>query len=123
MEEKQNVSDKGLRTALKKQTTHRLPSNFTFRTMLRVEELVRKKEKQREQALLLAIVATSLLLLIAGGIAIHLYWEETLKNSFHSLLEALTTPKEEALPYGIFLLIVFILMGFDHWMRKIYRQE
>ncbi len=123
MEQKQNASDKGLRTALSKQTTHRLASNFTFRTMLKVEELVSKKEKREEKTLFLTIVATSLLLLIAGGITIHLYWEETLRNSCADLLKTLTIAKEESLTYGIFSLIVFILMTFDYWMRKIFRQR
>jgi hypothetical protein len=45
---KQNLSDKGLRKAMQEQSP-RLSSNFTFRAMLKVEEMLRIQEAKQEK--------------------------------------------------------------------------
>ena len=118
---KQNLSDKGLKKATQSlPTTHRLSSNFTFRTMLKVEELARMQEAKQEKRMFLGIVAASLLLLAGGGITIAYYWGATLYEAFSSLPSAIPHIDFFSSPYWMFSTIFFILMGFDYWMRKHY---
>ena len=58
--------DKGLMKAVKEQPQFRLTSNFTFRTMQKVEEAARLHEKKIEQRTLWATIIASLLLLASG---------------------------------------------------------
>ena len=99
---------------------HRLPSNFTFRTMLKVEELVRIQEAKQEKRMFLAIVAVSLLLLTGGAITIAVYGGDTLRESFASLSSAIPQVDLFSSPYWMLSVIFFILMGFDYWMRRRY---
>lgn len=50
MNEKQK--DKGLMKAVKEQPQFRLTSNFTFRTMQKVEEAILLREKKQERKML-----------------------------------------------------------------------
>ena len=45
----QNLNDNGLRKAIKASTSPRLSTNFTFRTMLKVQEAIRLKEQKQEK--------------------------------------------------------------------------
>ena len=54
--------DKGLMKAVKEQPQFRLTSNFTFRTMQKVEEAILLREKKQERKMLLATIAASLFL-------------------------------------------------------------
>ena len=51
--------DKGLMKAVKEQPQFRLTSNFTFRTMQKVEEAILLREKTQERKMLLATIAAS----------------------------------------------------------------
>jgi len=118
---KQNLSDKGLKKAMQSQPMpHRLSTNFTFRTMLKVEEQVRMQEAKQEKRMFLGIVAASLILLTGGGITIAYYWGDTLYESFASLPSAISDIDLFSSPHWMFSVIFFILMGFDFWMRKRY---
>ena len=66
MNEKQK--DKGLMKAVKEQPQFRLTSNFTFRTMQKVEEAILLREKKQERKMLLATIAASLFLIISSSI-------------------------------------------------------
>ena len=55
MNEKQK--DKGLMKAVKEQPQFRLTSNFTFRTMQKVEEAILLRERKQERKMLLATIA------------------------------------------------------------------
>ena len=60
--------DKGLKKAIKKENRFRLPSNFAYHTMRKVEEAIRLREKKSERRTLFATIAAStfyLLILIA----------------------------------------------------------
>ena len=78
MNEKQK--DKGLMKAVKEQPQFRLTSNFTFRTMQKVEEAILLREKKQERKMLLATIAASLFLIISGSIGLYIIF------SFHKLL-------------------------------------
>lgn len=69
----EGLKDKGLKRAIKEQPQFRLSTNFTFRTMQKVEEAARLHEKKIEQRTLWATIIASLLLL-ASGIAGVIYY-------------------------------------------------
>lgn len=112
--------DKGLRKALQQPAPYRLPSNFTFRTMLKVEEAVRLKEKKQERRMLWATIAASFLL-IAGGVGALFYcFGEELGSMFAG---SLSLGKELDLwssPCCSMSVIFLILLGLDYWMRRVY---
>ena len=51
----QNQLDKGLRKAMKASASPRLSTNFTFRTMLKVQETIRLKEQKQEKQMFLEL--------------------------------------------------------------------
>ena len=69
MNEKQK--DKGLMKAVKEQPQFRLTSNFTFRTMQKVEEAILLRERKQERKMLLATIAASLFLIISASIGLY----------------------------------------------------
>jgi len=78
MNEKQK--DKGLMKAVKEQPQFRLTSNFTFRTMQKVEEAILLREKKQERKMLLATIAASLFLIISGSIGCIFILESILRK-------------------------------------------
>ncbi len=58
----EGLKDKGLKRAIKEQPQFRLSTNFTFRTMQKVEEAARLHEKKIEQRTLGATIIASLAL-------------------------------------------------------------
>ena len=81
---KKELSDKGLRKAMQEPMPYRLPSNFTFRTMQKVEEAVRRKERKQERWMWIALVAASVCLLAGGAITLHIYWGEEVMEIMES---------------------------------------
>ena len=86
----EELKDRGLKKAVREQTTFRLPSNFTYRTMQKVEEAIRLREKKSERRILLATIAAAIFLIGVSGTGLVLYFGDS----------------------------IFIL--FDRWMRKLY---
>ena len=118
---KQNLSDKGLKKAMLNASESRsLSTNFTFRTMLKVEELVRMQERKQERHMLFAVVAASLLLLVGGGVTIAYYWGDTLCESFAALPSAISQADLFSSPYWMLSVVCFILLGLDYWLRQRY---
>lgn len=72
--------DKGLMKAVKEQPQFRLTSNFTFRTMQKVEEAILLRERKQERKMLLATIAASLFLIISGSIGLYIYLESILRK-------------------------------------------
>ena len=57
--------DKGLKEAIRKQPTYRIPTNFTYRMMQQINEEIYRKEKQQEKRLFILMVI--LCVLMADG--------------------------------------------------------
>ena len=118
---KEHLKDKGLRKAMTDQPMHhRLSTNFTFRTMLKVEEYVRMQERKQERRMLFAVVAASLLLLAGGGVTIVYYWGDTLWEAFAALFSAIPQSDLLSSPYWMLSSVCFILLGLDYWLRRRY---
>ena len=120
MNEKQK--DKGLMKAVKEQPQFRLTSNFTFRTMQKVEEAILLRERKQERKMLLATIAASLFLIISGSIGLYIYYiyfgKHLKATMYHALSHVLKT--QIPLIYLLFIITIPLFIIFDRWMRKQY---
>lgn len=114
--------DKGLMKAMKEQPQFQLPSNFTFRTMQKVEKTILMREKRLERRTLLATIAASLFLIISSGIGLSIYFGDNIKESFLNAFLIGRQSLEMQIPpiYLLFIGMIPIFMIFDRWMRKQY---
>lgn len=111
------TKDKGIRTALGKQPQLRLPSNFTYRTMQRLEEEIRAREARMEKRLYIAMLTTCALMLLALIGTTYWLYGENIRHSFHSALQALpdTTGWTFYLPM---LMALPLLWAFNLFLKK-----
>lgn len=111
--------DKALKRALKQQEeTPHLPPNFCFRTMLRINEEVRLREKRTERRLLVGIIAVSLLLIGGGVFVLTYFYGDLLRQAFAILWESADAADFQ--PAFLLCLPVIILLYFDYLMRRTY---
>ena len=116
----QNQLDKGLRKAMKASASPRLSSNFTFRTMLKVQEAIRLKELKQEKRLFWATIAASVFLLVGGGVVIACFWGDAFLEMVTNVFVAFARLDILSSPYAFLSLAVLLLLGFDYWMRRAY---
>ena len=116
----QSQLDKGLRKAMKASASPRLSTNFTFRTMLKVEEAIRLKELKQEKRLFWATIAASVFLLVGGGVVIGHFWGDVFLAMFTNVFTAFARLDLLSSPYAFLSLAVLLLLGFDYWMRRAY---
>ena len=116
----QNQLDKGLRKAMKIKESPRLSTNFTFRTMLKVQETIRLKELKQEKQMFWATVAASVFLLVGGGVVIGYFWGDVFLTMFTNVFTAFARLDLLSSPYVFLSLAVLLLLGFDYWMRRAY---
>ena len=114
---KQDRKDSGLRKALHSKHSA-LPSNFTFRTMQKIEEDIRAREKRAEKQMFYSIVAVSAALSAVLGIFVDNFYGEELKRMFSSVADTFLKLDIFASPYILFAIILILLILFDHWMRS-----
>ena len=118
MEQKQ--TDKGLRKAMKTSVSPRLSTNFTFRTMLKVEEAIRLRELNQEKRMLWATIAASVFLLVGGGVIIAYFWGDAFLEMVTHVFTTFARLDILSSPYVFLSLAVLLLLGFDYWMRRAY---
>ena len=116
---KQDRKDSGLRKALHSKHSA-LPSNFTFRTMQKIEEDIRAREKRAEKQMFYSIVAVSAALSAVLGIIVDHFYGEELKRMFSNIADTFLQLDIFATPYILFAIILILLILFDHWMRSSY---
>ena len=116
---KQDRKDSGLRKALHSKHCA-LPSNFTFRTMQKIEEDIRTREKRAEKQMFYSIVAVSAALSAVLGIIVDHFYGEELKRMFSNIADTFLQLDIFATPYILFAIILILLILFDHWMRSSY---
>ena len=116
----QNHKDKGLRKAMNASASPRLSTNFTFRTMLKVQEAIRLKEQKQEKQMFWIIVVASVFLLTGGGVVIAVFCGDEFSEMFSNVFASFARLDLFAFPYGFFLFAVFILLALDYWMRRAY---
>ena len=118
MEQKQ--TDKGLRKAMKTSVSPRLSTNFTFRTMLKVEEAIRLRELKQEKRMLWATIVGSMFLLVGGGVVIAYFWGDAFLEMVTHVFTTFARLDILSSPYVFLSLAVLLLLGFDYWMRRAY---
>ena len=116
----QNQLDKGLRKAMKTKESPRLSSNFTFRTMLKVQEAIRLKEQKQEKQMFWATIAVSIFLLVGCGVVIGYFWGDVFGEMFANVFTVFARLDLLSSPYVFLSLAVLLLLGFDYWMRRAY---
>ena len=116
----QNQLDKGLRKAMKAPASPRLSTNFTFRTMLKVQEAIRLKEQKQEKQMFWATVAASVFLWVGCGVVIGHFWGDAFLAMFTNVFTAFARLDLLSSPYAFLSLAVLLLLGFDYWMRRAY---
>lgn len=116
----QNQLDKGLKKAMKIKESPRLSTNFTFRTMLKVQEAIRLKELKQEKQMFWATVAASVFLLVGGGVVIDYFWGDVFLAMFTNVFTVFARLDLLSSPYAFLSLAVLLLLGFDYWMRRAY---
>ena len=116
----QHQQDKGLRKAMKASVSPRLSTNFTFRTMLKVEEAIRLKELKQERRMFWATVVASVFLLVGGGVVITYFWAEEFMEMFTTLFTSFAGLDILSSPSFFLSIATIILLGFDYWMRRAY---
>ena len=116
----QNQTDKGLRKAMKASASPRLSTNFTFRTMLKVQEAIRLKEQKQEKQMFWATVAASVFLLVGCGVVIGHFWGDVFLAMFTNVFTAFARLDLLSSPYAFLSFAVLLLLGFDYWMRRAY---
>ena len=116
----QNQQDKGLKKAMKASVSPRLSSNFTFRTMLKVEEAIRLKELKLEKRMFWATIAASVFLLVGGGAVIFHFWGTEVQEMFADVFITIARLDLFSSSYAFLSLAVLLLLGLDYWMRRAY---
>ena len=116
----QHQQDKGLRKAMKTSVSPRLSTNFTFRTMLKVEEAIRLKELKQEKRMLWATIVGSMFLLVGGGVVIAYFWGDAFLEMVTHVFTTFARLDILSSPYVFLSLAVLLLLGFDYWMRRAY---
>ena len=119
---KQDRKDSGLRKALHSKHSV-LPSNFTFRTMQKIEEDIRAREKRAEKQMFYSIVAVSAALSAVLGIIVDHFYGEELKRMFSNIADTFLQLDIFATPYILFAIILILLILFDHWIRSSYYKQ
>ena len=117
---KQNQTDKGLRKAMKTSVSPRLSTNFTFRTMLKVEEAIRLRELKQEKRMLWATIVGSMFLLVGGGVVIAYFWGDAFLEMVTHVFTTFARLDILSSPYVFLSLAVLLLLGFDYRMRRAY---
>ena len=108
--------DKGLKRAVKEENGFRLPSNFAYRTMRKVEEAIRLREKKSERRTLFASVF--LVGCCIAGLAT--YFGDVIREAFTPT--ANLKPDNIQIPafWVLILITIPLFVLFDRWMRKRY---
>lgn len=115
----EELKDKGLKRVMKEQPQFRLSSNFTFRTMQKVEEVILLQEKKVERRTLYAIIATSVFLIVSSIGGLMYFFGDKIINLFQIRIDSVHIQQIPPV-YILFIIVIPIFMWFDQWIRKQY---
>lgn len=111
------MTDKGLKKAVGRRPELKLPSNFSYNTMRRIEEKAYLKEKRAERRIFISWAVT-VSAMLAGGIG---YFGWSCRERFLQLFQGIkeSVPDTDTLtlclPTAIALVALFFFNG---WLRK-----
>lgn len=112
-----STKDKGIKQALQNQPSMRLPSNFNYRTMQRLNEQIALQERKTEKRIFTAWIITVTTILAGGtGYLVWMYFVP-LSELYHQLKQWI--PEKETFIYSLPILMAFLLLAlFNHWLQK-----
>ena len=116
----EETKDKGLKKAVKEQYSFKLPSNFAYQTMRKIEEAIHLREKKIECRTFFAMIVAAVIL-VGGSIAgLAIYFGDSIREAFTP--DTIMNLKEIQIPsfYILLILAVPLFFVFDRWMRKQY---
>ena len=109
-----------MKKAIKEENGFRLPSNFAYHTMRKVEEAIRLREKKSERRTLFATIAASIFLIGCCIAGLVIYFGNTIREAF-TRPDILETEKIQIPSFYLLILIAMpLFLIFDRWMRKRY---
>lgn len=109
-------TDRCIRKAIGMQPQFRLPSNFSYKMMEKINKKVILQEKRREKRTFITIIITSLLM-VATCILIILNYTNIKLADITNRLSNISIPSE-ALFYLPMLITLPLLFWFNYWLRK-----
>lgn len=109
-------TDRSIRKAISMQQQFRLPSNFNYRMMEKINERIILQEKRREKRTLIAIIITSILM-VSTCILIIINYTNIKLADITNTLSNISIPSE-ALFYLPMLITLPLLFWFNYWLRK-----
>ena len=127
-----NNTHSALRQALQradKADATKLSSNFTYRTMLKVNELNNELEHKRELRSMIWTIAIVVFMILSGGMTLGLMYGHEIVRSFStigvSVADRLTIEPEASLipTLLIFVTPIIILLITDHLLRRAYSKR
>lgn len=107
----------------------KLSSNFTYRTMLKVDKLNKELERKRELRSMIWTIAIVAFMILSGGITLGLLYGSEIVRSFStmgaSVGESFTLESGFALIPQLFVFItpIAILLIADHMLRRAYSKR
>ena len=109
-------TDRCIRKAIGMQPQFRLPSNFSYKMMEKINKKVILQEKRREKRTFITIIITSLLM-VATCILIILNYTNIKLADITNRLSNISIPSE-TLFYLPMLITLPLLFWFNYWLRK-----
>ena len=107
-------SNRGMKRAMRRRTdSARLPSNFTYTTMQRVDKLVTKRKRREEVVIFVATTAASLLIAAFGIYATLPYIKQLMAESIELL-----APTAQHIPMFV---ITVVLITLNEILKRIFK--
>lgn len=127
-----NNTHSALRQALQraeKTDAAKLSSNFTYRTMLKVDRLNKELDRKQELRSMIWTIAIAAFMILSGGITLGVMYGQEIVRSFSTIgasaAESLTIESGAALFPSLFISItpIVILLIADHLLRRAYSKR
>lgn len=105
-----------LKKALEIRTGSGLPSNFNYRMMNRIQQEAERQKKRHRLISWVCLILGALSLIGFGVYVLVVYMEF---NLMYHLPEIESLPFNELTVFYCYIAsLIFVLLGFDHWMRR-----
>lgn len=114
------LKDKGLKKAVKEQSSFKLSSNFAYQTMQKIEVAIHLREKKTDRRTLWATIIAAVCIVGCSIAGLIIYFGNSIREAFTRT--STINLEEFQMPSFYILLIIAVpfFLLFDRWMRKQY---